>query len=403
MLNYVPKLDDFMNALKNKRVFACEDDHYIGFKYNEPTIYAQDWNDVTLQARGIVFDKDTGEIVARPFFKFFNYSELINGQGEKTNIYNLNEKYGFHFDPSLRFRVMDKLDGSLGIIFWDKYSLKWKVKTGGSFDSTQAVWGQKWFDANVNTKNMNKAYTYCVEILMKEDLHPISYDKEELVLLSVISNATGEELSLDFIEQSAKEMNIRAADVIQFNSFDEVIPYATNLPNTKEGVVVTFENGFKVKLKGKEFLELQKKFHNFTEKAVWEQFKIISDARFGTDCWPADTIPWVEYVESIPEEMQDLRDYSDHLLSEYMSRIISVANDALKIYETESERVEQWKMANEICTNKDLLPAVMKAIGNLNNIISAVNKVVNEKNTIVDYSKLITPNIREIIYKSLKP
>ena len=79
-MQYLPKLQDFMKALEQNRVFACEDEHFIGFKYNEPTVISRDWDDVTLNARGIVFDKATGDIVARPFFKFFNGSSYSNSR-----------------------------------------------------------------------------------------------------------------------------------------------------------------------------------------------------------------------------------------------------------------------------------------------------------------------------------
>ena len=394
MINYTPQLKDYMKALEDNRVFSCEDEHFIGFKYNDPTTYAQDWDKVTLQARGIAFDKVTGEIVARPFFKFFNYQELINGEGQKTNILNLCEQNGFHFNPAMKFRVMDKLDGSLGIIFWNQYDRKWQVKTGGSFNSDQAIWAQKWFDKNVNTNFMMKDHTYCVEILSDEDLHPISYDKEELVLLSVISNITGEEMSLSEIEHEADKMGIRTADVVEFDSFDDVIPYATNLPKDKEGVVVTFDNGFKVKLKGKEFLELQRAFHNLTEKTVWEQLAFVVNARIGSDEYAKDCQPYIDYIESIPEEMTDLHDYADHVLAEFFSRLIEVCNLAIQIVKSEKERKLQWEMANRICTNKDLLPAVMKAIGNLSKFDEGYE---------FHKFEIITPPVREVIYKSLKP
>jgi hypothetical protein len=394
MINYTPQLKDYMKALEDNRVFSCEDEHFIGFKYNDPTTYAQDWDKVTLQARGIAFDKVTGEIVARPFFKFFNYQELINAEGQKTNILNLCEQNGFHFNPAMKFRVMDKLDGSLGIIFWNQYDRKWQVKTGGSFNSDQAIWAQKWFDKNVNTNFMMKDHTYCVEILSDEDLHPISYDKEELVLLSVISNITGEEMSLSEIEHEADKMGIRTADVVEFDSFDDVIPYATNLPKDKEGVVVTFDNGFKVKLKGKEFLELQRAFHNLTEKTVWEQLAFVVNARIGSDEYAKDCQPYIDYIESIPEEMTDLHDYADHVLAEFFSRLIEVCNLAIQIVKSEKERKLQWEMANRICTNKDLLPAVMKAIGNLSKFDEGYE---------FHKFEIITPPVREVIYKSLKP
>lgn len=383
-ITYQPKLEDYIKATEENRLFMCEDEHYVGFKYNEPTVFSHDWDDVTLQARGIAFDKQTGEIVARPFFKFFNYQELINGEGVKTDIFDACDRCGFIFEASQKFRVMDKLDGSLGIIFWDKYGQRWQVKTGGSFSSDQAIWAQKWFDQHVNTTNMLQTHTYCVEILCDEDLHPISYPKEELVLLSVISNVSGQELPLADIEFSAQSMGIRSAEVIKFNSFDEVIPYATNLPKDKEGVVVTFENGFKCKIKGEEFLRLQRAFHSFDKKHVWEA---LEGNWYEPDPDKIDENPYIKYVETIPEEMPDLREYAEKLLADFWAKYVwckQLAEQALQLKETRREQYEYVKKTCDESGEGQLVGAVMCFVSN-----GAQHSVSNK--------------ICSQIYKSLKP
>lgn len=390
---YIPKLEDYMKALEQQRVFSCEDEHFIGFKYNAPTVYSQDWDDVTLNARGITFDKKTGEIVARPFFKFFNYQELINGIGEKTEILEKSEAHGFHFNAGLKFHVMDKLDGSLGIIFWNKYEKRWQVKTGGSFNSDQAIWAQKWFDEHVDTTCMYPNLTYCVEILCDEDLHPISYAKEELVLLSVIMNVSGDDLPLEYMQKSAKNMGIRIAEVLEFQNFDEVIPYATSLPNDKEGVVVTFDNGFKVKLKGKEFIELQKIFHSYSEKTIWEKFVFIVKVEIGHDSYGEARRDLLEYIAKIPEEMPALTKYAENLSATFFDDLVLCEKTALKLTAEHTDRKEIWEAAQAETEKKYLLPAVMC-------MVSTILKM-GSKNVI--WEDLCTTKVKYIIYRALKP
>lgn len=379
---YFPKLEDYMQKLEENEIFSCEDEHFIGFKYNAPTTYFHYWNDVTLNARGIVFDKQTGEIVARPFYKFFNYQELINGEGQRTDILDKVEACGWRLDATQSFRVMDKLDGSLGIVFYDKYADKWRVKTGGSFSSDQAVWGQKWFDENVNLSELVKGFTYCFEIIYNEDVHPISYEKEEMVLLGICENQSGVELTLSALQDAGKALGVRVADIIEFKNFDEVIPYATNLPNTKEGVVVTFKNGFKVKIKGKEFLELQRKFHNMTEDFIWQHFDIHTGK-----------VP-LDIMEAIPEEMPDLKRYAEVLETRYyggcgmsftLAHIMRETHkgDRRKIYEEVSKGMEAMHM-------KGLTAAVMRCV-----------TLLEHGETLTD--ETLPDSVREIVYKTLKP
>lgn len=51
-------------TLEENRVSMHESGNYVGFKYNINTTFNQLWDDVTINARGITFDKTTGEIVA---------------------------------------------------------------------------------------------------------------------------------------------------------------------------------------------------------------------------------------------------------------------------------------------------------------------------------------------------
>ena len=89
------------------------DGKLVGFKYSRQTVYDGAWDEITLQCRGIVFEKSTGKIVAHPFDKFFNYQELYAENGELTAL-------GKILKPEItkKFRAMDKIDGSLGIVFF---------------------------------------------------------------------------------------------------------------------------------------------------------------------------------------------------------------------------------------------------------------------------------------------
>ena len=70
----------------------------IIWNYSQTTQYENYWDEITLSCRGLVTD-DKGNIVAKPFDKFFNIEE-----GK--------------FEPTEKFEVWEKMDGSLGIVFW---------------------------------------------------------------------------------------------------------------------------------------------------------------------------------------------------------------------------------------------------------------------------------------------
>src|SRR3990167_11491344 len=70
------------------------------FNYTQKCQFSKEWNDVTRACRGLILNVKTGEIVANPFPKFFNYGEV------DVKI------------PVEKPIVIEKMDGSLGILYW---------------------------------------------------------------------------------------------------------------------------------------------------------------------------------------------------------------------------------------------------------------------------------------------
>ena len=105
-----------------------ETEDLVGFKYSLATTYAGHWDKVTMQCRGIVFEKKTGKIVAHPFDKFFNYSEIFAQDGTYAETGKIISRYK-EFEPSIAgsFLATNKIDGSLIICF--KYKGEWILKT----------------------------------------------------------------------------------------------------------------------------------------------------------------------------------------------------------------------------------------------------------------------------------
>ena len=77
----------------------------------------ESWNEVTDKCRGLIFNSATGDIVARPFVKFWNYGDLRHPEtmpeGFPANV------------PS----ITRKFDGSLRVLY--RYDGKWAVATRG--------------------------------------------------------------------------------------------------------------------------------------------------------------------------------------------------------------------------------------------------------------------------------
>jgi RNA ligase len=95
---------------------------YTILNYTPKTQFERAWSNVTRASRGLIFNHETYDVVARPFAKFHNYEEL----DPET------------LDVDADVVVTDKADGSLGILY-RRPDGAWAIATRGSFTSEQAI------------------------------------------------------------------------------------------------------------------------------------------------------------------------------------------------------------------------------------------------------------------------
>lgn len=376
----LPTLEEFIKAAEEGRILRHDFNNLVGFKYTTNTVYSGDWNPVTLYARGIVFDKDTGKVLAYPFEKFFNFGELVDDQSNLTTLaHDVIAHQGYdnllRDISTQRFRVMDKLDGSLGIMFWTGKT--WLIKTAGSFVSEQALWANKWAADNIDVTKLDKNCTYMFEIIYDEDVHPIQYDFEGLVLLGINDNTTMKEKPFADIVHTAFELKINHAEVLEFTDFDEVVKYAKALPNAKEGVVVTFDNGFKVKIKGAEFLALQRIFHYLSPAVIWENFDWENAE--SSYCIAAQYAE--DFIKNIPEELTDMKEAANQIAEKFFMNMTEVFNYGQQLRADYPIRKEAYEALCKSSCKKELYAAVL---------LYYTNGKENSK-------------IREAIYRTVKP
>jgi putative RNA ligase len=141
------------------------------YNYTAKAQYDNMWNPATLTCRGLITD-DAGTIVARPFTKFFNLEQL-------------------ECLPHEPFEVYEKLDGSLGILYWLEDEPA--IATRGSFESRQVQVAIQLL-RNYDLSALEREVPYLFEIIYPENRIVVDYgDRRELVLLARIDTPTGRE------------------------------------------------------------------------------------------------------------------------------------------------------------------------------------------------------------------
>ena len=89
--------------------------------YTKKTMFERAWTNETRICRGLIWNTESGDVIARPFAKFFNYGEPSAPE----------------LKPTTRVLAFDKLDGSLGIAYRTPSGIA--VATKNSFLSPQAA------------------------------------------------------------------------------------------------------------------------------------------------------------------------------------------------------------------------------------------------------------------------
>lgn len=248
-------------------------DLYI-YNYTAQTQYEWKWCEETEVCRGLIADAD-GRIVARPFRKFFSYEQL-NG--------NL---------PSEPFEVYEKMDGSLGIMYFvgDEPA----IATRGSFISDQAKWATNLIRHYADVVNFNPEYTYLFEIIYKDNRIVVDYgDMQDLVLLAIVDTATGKELPLPAPDYWA---DFGPPIVTRHDGFHSVEELRAVSDSNREGFVLRYESGFRVKIKLEEYKRLHKLLTGLNARHIWEMLVENQPLQPLYERVPDEFYKWVQDTE----------------------------------------------------------------------------------------------------------
>lgn len=243
-------------------------ENLVLFQYSKIASFrkATEWNDVEKISRGIIFEKETGKLIALSFPKFYNYSELP----EDNNITNDDIDY-----------IEYKEDGSLGICFY--YNNNWWVSTHGSLGSEQGVHATNVLRKKYNYMDLNYSLTYLVEIVYPDNRIVTDYgDVDDLYLLdfNAINSISDDTFVLFSLVDKARQVfnnnSIYSQKMLDLlNTFDksklldEINNFCVNNQDYNfEGFVVTLKNGRKIKFKTFAYVSIHRSKFNITFKQV---------------------------------------------------------------------------------------------------------------------------------------
>ena len=255
-MNYIfPKIQNIKDILPaiegNDDIYSVTKDGYIVFNYMLGTsqtfpAVVDEYATIRRECRGIIFDAETGDILRRPFHKFFNLNER-----EDTSIENVD----FLFSHA----VLDKLDGSMIAPFLVGDRMIWGTKMGET-DVAQPV--MEFVAANPQYDEfrylIGSGFTPIFEWCSNKQRIVLDHPEDSLTLLAIRDIQSGEYVSFELVKSVAKLYDVPV--VKQYETIEDINQFLeqTRGQSNIEGYVIRFSTGHMIKVKTDWYVALHK-------------------------------------------------------------------------------------------------------------------------------------------------
>ena len=262
---------DIINKYIEDGLLDCQSHPTLPLKiynYSRNCQFDKKWDEITLVMRGTVLDNE-GELIAKSFDKFFNLTELQS-------------------IPNEEFDVYEKLDGSLGILFY--YNGEWIFASKGSFTSEQAIKGKEIFDKKYSHVKLDIVITYVFEIIYQRNRIVVDYgDCEDVVLTGAFTSFA--ELNIDHYLFDG------LTRVKKYVGLTDIGGIKTMIGNNREGFVIKFrDSGIRAKIKSDEYVRLHRLLTNFSNVDIWECLRNKTNFNDFLERTPDEFDGWVKGV-----------------------------------------------------------------------------------------------------------
>lgn len=311
----INNISDVLPAIEGRDEFVVAvKEGYTVINYNVMMADTFDCN-IRRECRGIIFDTATGDIIRRPFHKFFNVNEREETQDHVV-------------DLSRPHAILEKLDGSMIAPFIVNGQMIWGTKMGAT-DVAEPVDDF----ATLNEEygifarfTISRGYTPIFEWCSRKQRIVLDYKEDQLILTGIRDLTTGRYMSYDLMVAHAEAYRI---PVVRFafkthNEMKDFVQHVRDLEDL-EGFVVRFDDGHMLKLKCDWYVQI----HRAKEKILQDRniVELILDEKLD------------DVKAHLPQEDRDrLTVFEAHFNSAYADVVYMLANDLDWIREENIDR-----------------------------------------------------------------
>lgn len=258
----------------------------VQYNYTDYCNNNDGWDDITLNNRGNVYEKKTGNLIAKSFPKFFNFEQLSEDKQQWVLEHN-------------DFMVTKKYDGCLGLIY--KYQDEIYCNGRGSFvshvtDTMYKLIKNYNFDNDILDK-----YTLVCEVISPETHIIVDYgDLEELRLITAYDKNNWQEISYDDMVQLANILKMPYVEQVNMTLDELFEQQKQGKAEQEEGFVLRYSDfdNFRVKIKDVDYMRIAKFKAHLNKRMIWKLLKEQYE-QGKSGCLD-------EYMNNVPDELMSL-------------------------------------------------------------------------------------------------
>ncbi len=322
----INNISDVLPAIEGRDEFVVAvKEGYTVINYNVMMPDTFDCN-IRRECRGIIFDTATGDIIRRPFHKFFNVNEREETQDHV-------------FDLCRSYTILEKLDGSMIAPFIVNGEMIWGTKMGAT-DVAKPV--EEFVKNNPQYDEfrylIGSGFTPIFEWCSRKQRIVLDYKEDQLVLTAIRDIKTGGYAPYDRLVSLAKSYGvpvIRQWDNTMVEQWHNTVQRGNKTMSSfvnfvrdledLEGFVVRFDDGHMLKLKCDWYVQI----HKAKEKILQDRniVELILDGKLD------------DVKAHLPQEDRDrLTVFEAHFNSAYADVVYMLANDLDWIREENIDR-----------------------------------------------------------------
>jgi RNA ligase len=245
-------INDVLPHIQEKEEFTvAERDFGTVINYSVSSTHTFDMSDINdvsgavrRECRGLIFDK-SGNIISRPFHKFFNIGERDETQ---PNVIDLASPH----------TIMEKLDGSMirPLLF------NGKIKLGTKMGLTEvAENAENWLYDQVDLESklqfleamVQGNMTPIFEWVSRKNQIVLDYERDDLILLAIRNNYSGEYIGFN----RHVPFNVVPTYGMVNGTISDYLA-AARIKTDREGDIIRFSNGHCVKIKNDWYVRIHK-------------------------------------------------------------------------------------------------------------------------------------------------